>query len=174
MSSPLKKARIVDASQEIKDQLRILGNGIPFDRINNPLFDEFHRNRGKNFLWKNFFYFFFIFILRYFIFARIPSLCRFSVLKSNLKNTGQGFVQKSESNWFNGDLRSHAPRRPVVLLQKESKLVNSLSDSEFQLALSNALRYFPQEFHSKLAPEFAQELVQSFSVLFALLLLLLF
>ena len=28
----------------------------------------------------------------------------------------------------------------------------------FQLAVSNALRYFPQRFHSELATEFAQEL----------------
>ena len=33
-----------------------------------------------------------------------------------------------------------------------------LSDISLQLALKNALRYFPKETHAELAPEFAQEL----------------
>eukprot|EP01118_Nematostelium_gracile_P020238 TRINITY_DN9767_c0_g1_i1.p2 TRINITY_DN9767_c0_g1~~TRINITY_DN9767_c0_g1_i1.p2 ORF type:complete len:139 (-),score=28.19 TRINITY_DN9767_c0_g1_i1:651-1013(-) len=41
----------------------------------------------------------------------------------------------------------HAIKRPINLNAKETKL-----------ALQNALRYFPKEFHSELAPEFANEL----------------
>ncbi|MFT3886458.1 MAG: urocanate hydratase [Flavobacteriales bacterium] len=42
---------------------------------------------------------------------------------------------------------SHAPKRKDILTPDEKKL-----------ALRNALRYFPQEHHATLAPEFAQEL----------------
>ncbi len=42
---------------------------------------------------------------------------------------------------------SRAPERPMLL-----------SDDEKRLALANALRYFPPEMHTELAPEFAQEL----------------
>jgi urocanate hydratase len=42
---------------------------------------------------------------------------------------------------------SHAPRRKDIL-----------SSSEKELALRNALRYFPSDLHAELAPEFAQEL----------------
>jgi len=42
---------------------------------------------------------------------------------------------------------SHAPKRPQVL-----------SDTERRLALENALRYFPKEWHSTLASEFLEEL----------------
>ncbi|MCM1292373.1 MAG: urocanate hydratase [Bacteroides sp.] len=42
---------------------------------------------------------------------------------------------------------NHAPRRKDIL-----------SDDEKHLALRNALRYFPAELHSRLAPEFAREL----------------
>lgn len=42
---------------------------------------------------------------------------------------------------------SHAPKRKDVLSAEEKKL-----------ALKNALRYFPKEFHKELAPEFAREL----------------
>ncbi|MCD4776958.1 MAG: urocanate hydratase [Candidatus Aegiribacteria sp.] len=42
---------------------------------------------------------------------------------------------------------NHAPARPDVLTTDEKKL-----------ALKNALRYFPKEWHSELAPEFAAEL----------------
>ncbi|MGM9740167.1 MAG: urocanate hydratase [Candidatus Cryptobacteroides sp.] len=42
---------------------------------------------------------------------------------------------------------NHAPRRKDIL-----------SDSEKELALKNALRYFPESQHSTLAPEFAREL----------------
>lgn len=42
---------------------------------------------------------------------------------------------------------NHAPKRK-----------DSLSPSEKQLAVRNALRYFPKKWHSELAPEFAQEL----------------
>lgn len=42
---------------------------------------------------------------------------------------------------------NHAPKRKEILTPKEK-----------QLALRNALRYFPQEQHAELAPEFAKEL----------------
>ena len=42
---------------------------------------------------------------------------------------------------------SRAPRRAL-----------SLTDEERRLALANALRYFPREWHGDLAPEFAAEL----------------
>ena len=42
---------------------------------------------------------------------------------------------------------NHAPRRKDILIHEEK-----------QLALRNALRYFPRKLHAKLAPEFAQEL----------------
>lgn len=44
---------------------------------------------------------------------------------------------------------NHAPKRKEILTEEEKKL-----------AIRNALRYFPKELHSKLAPEFAQELKQ--------------
>jgi urocanate hydratase len=44
---------------------------------------------------------------------------------------------------------SRAPRRPMLL-----------SDNEKELALHNALRYFPAEWHAQLAPEFAAELAE--------------
>ena len=44
---------------------------------------------------------------------------------------------------------SHAPVRKDILTQEEKKL-----------ALANALRYFPEEQHTELAPEFARELKQ--------------
>ena len=43
----------------------------------------------------------------------------------------------------------HAPSRPQVL-----------DNSEMRLAIQNALRYFPTEWHEELAPEFLNELVQ--------------
>ena len=42
---------------------------------------------------------------------------------------------------------SHAPKRKDILSSKEKKL-----------AIENALRYFPDAFHSELAPEFYNEL----------------
>lgn len=44
---------------------------------------------------------------------------------------------------------SHAPRRPL-----------NLTPAERELALRNALRYFPPRLHDRLAPEFARELRQ--------------
>jgi urocanate hydratase len=44
---------------------------------------------------------------------------------------------------------NHAPARPQVLNAKEK-----------ELALKNALRYFPSEMHAELAPEFAKELAK--------------
>ena len=41
----------------------------------------------------------------------------------------------------------HAPKRPVTLTKEE-----------FALAIKNALRYFPKEYHAKLGKEFAEEL----------------
>ncbi|GMH92195.1 hypothetical protein TrVE_jg8985 [Triparma verrucosa] len=41
----------------------------------------------------------------------------------------------------------HAPKRPSVL-----------SEDEFKLAVQNALRYFPAEYHEQLMPEFVDEL----------------
>ncbi|MEO7176949.1 MAG: urocanate hydratase [Saprospiraceae bacterium] len=46
---------------------------------------------------------------------------------------------------------SHAPKRSIE---------GVLSKAEKQLAVENALRYFPKESHAILAPEFAQELTQ--------------
>jgi len=45
------------------------------------------------------------------------------------------------------DTLSHAPKRKDILTEEEKKL-----------AIRNALRYFPKEQHSTLAPEFAEEL----------------
>ncbi len=54
-------------------------------------------------------------------------------------------VLPSVRSW--DDTVSHPPKRKDILNLSEKKL-----------ALKNALRYFPEKFHSKLAPEFAQEL----------------
>lgn len=51
-----------------------------------------------------------------------------------------------ENNRFNPEI-SHAPVRKKILSKKEEKL-----------ALKNALRYFPEHLHEKLAPEFYDEL----------------
>ena len=42
---------------------------------------------------------------------------------------------------------NHAPKRKDILTKKEK-----------QLAIRNALRYFPESWHATLAPEFAEEL----------------
>ena len=47
------------------------------------------------------------------------------------------------------DSLDHAPSRPINLTSKQKRL-----------ALRNALRYFPSEWHAELAPEFASELVE--------------
>ena len=44
---------------------------------------------------------------------------------------------------------NHAPKRKDILTPEEKRL-----------ALRNALRYFPEELHAELAPEFAEELKQ--------------
>lgn len=46
-------------------------------------------------------------------------------------------------------LVNHAPKRKNILSEKEEKL-----------ALKNALRYFPVNMHTELAPEFLNELKQ--------------
>ena len=43
---------------------------------------------------------------------------------------------------------NHAPKRKQILSKVETRL-----------ALENALRYFPKQFHAELAPEFLQELI---------------
>lgn len=58
-----------------------------------------------------------------------------------------GIPEKLPSAPPSGDDISHAPPRPQVLSKKE-----------MELALSNALRYFPEEQHLVLAQEFADEL----------------
>lgn len=45
----------------------------------------------------------------------------------------------------------NVPQAPV-------RSIEFLSKKEFQLAVSNALRYFPKHLHEQLAPEFAEEL----------------
>ena len=49
---------------------------------------------------------------------------------------------------------NHAPKRKEILSTEEKKL-----------AIRNALRYFPKSFHSELAPEFMEELNNSFCYL---------
>ncbi len=49
---------------------------------------------------------------------------------------------------------NHAPKRKDILTSEEK-----------QLALRNALRYFPQKMHEALAPEFAQELADHYVVM---------
>ena len=65
---------------------------------------------------------------------------------------------------FQADIRAGIPR---VLPQKQvydstinhaPKRTDILSEEEKMLALRNALRYFPEEMHAELLPEFAQEL----------------
>ena len=60
---------------------------------------------------------------------------------------------------------SHAPPRTPALTRGEKKVWPSCYWSnnymvKLQLALKNALRYFPASLHSTLAPEFAEELKQ--------------
>ncbi|MEM9527446.1 MAG: urocanate hydratase, partial [Bacteroidota bacterium] len=51
------------------------------------------------------------------------------------------------------------PRREVPTdINRAPRRKDSLSPTEKELALRNALRYFPAEWHQELAPEFAQEL----------------
>lgn len=63
---------------------------------------------------------------------------------------------------------SHAPVRTPLLSQDEKKvglLLSFIATCDYtsyvflQLALRNALRYFPPRLHSTLAPEFAKELL---------------
>lgn len=49
------------------------------------------------------------------------------------------------------ELEDGVPQAPV-------RSVEMLSKEEFQLAVSNALRYFPSHLHETLAPEFSKEL----------------
>ncbi|MBU2512655.1 urocanate hydratase [bacterium] len=62
---------------------------------------------------------------------------------------GKIFKKLPDYPGFEKDIR-RAPKRQLTL-----------SDSELKLALKNALRYVPEEWHSELAPEFAQELIQT-------------
>ena len=55
-------------------------------------------------------------------------------------------AQLPEARPYDPDI-NHAPRRKDIL-----------TDEEKELALKNALRYFPPELHPQLAPEFAEEL----------------
>ena len=48
------------------------------------------------------------------------------------------------------EFQEHIRRAP----KRESKLTNA----DIKLALKNALRYIPEEYHEKLAPEFLDEL----------------
>lgn len=43
-------------------------------------------------------------------------------------------------------------------IRRAPKRIVKLSDHDIELALRNALRYIPEEFHEMLAPEFLQEL----------------
>lgn len=49
------------------------------------------------------------------------------------------------------EFQEHIRRAP----KRESKLTNA----DIKLALKNALRYIPEEYHEKLAPEFLDELL---------------
>ena len=51
-----------------------------------------------------------------------------------------------------------APKTPSKDVSHAPVRKDTLSDEEKELALKNALRYFPAEHHAVLAPEFAQEL----------------
>jgi len=59
----------------------------------------------------------------------------------------QGLAEKLPAKRTYSSDVNHAPKRKDVLNKKEK-----------QLALRNALRYFPSEWHQELAQEFAQEL----------------
>jgi urocanate hydratase len=59
----------------------------------------------------------------------------------------QGIPDKMPPEYIYDDKVSHAPKRKNILSQAEKKL-----------ALRNALRYFPEEWHKDLAIEFANEL----------------
>ncbi len=50
--------------------------------------------------------------------------------------------------------------RDLKMQHAPIRSINSLSNEERRLALANALRYFPKEWHATLAPEFAEELLQ--------------
>lgn len=63
-----------------------------------------------------------------------------SLIKAGIPTTLPDAKKRSE-------ILSHAPKRKVILNKKET-----------QLALKNALRYFPPHFHSTLAKEFLDEL----------------
>ena len=56
-------------------------------------------------------------------------------------------VSRGSGHSANSSGNTHAPKRKDIL-SKEEKV----------LAIRNALRYFPQEWHAELAPEFAAEL----------------
>ncbi|MBW1751580.1 MAG: urocanate hydratase [Deltaproteobacteria bacterium] len=55
------------------------------------------------------------------------------------------------------------PKRPefVAGVRRASKRKFALSPQETQLALKNALRYIPEKWHKKLAPEFLNELIKT-------------
>ncbi|MEC9209601.1 MAG: urocanate hydratase, partial [Bacteroidota bacterium] len=67
---------------------------------------------------------------------------------TNLKQSIlQGIPDKIPAKKERNPNISHAPHRKDILNQEEK-----------QLAIRNALRYFPKHMHATLAPEFAQEL----------------
>ncbi len=51
------------------------------------------------------------------------------------------------------------PGRDPKMQHAPIRSIDSLNSDERRLALANALRYFPKEWHATLAPEFAQELM---------------
>jgi urocanate hydratase len=60
-----------------------------------------------------------------------------------------------------GDILTSLPDDPIFIegMRRAPKRSLNLSDSDIRLALSNALRYIPEKWHSILAPEFMDELM---------------
>ena len=59
---------------------------------------------------------------------------------------------------LDGPLPSMGEFDPSV--RRAPKRESDLSESDVKLALRNALRYIPEEYHAELAPEFYQELME--------------
>jgi len=69
-------------------------------------------------------------------------------IKKSFSSYPEMLLQLPENNRYDKNL-SHAPVRKKILSKEEEKL-----------ALKNALRYFPEELHATLAPEFYEELLR--------------
>lgn len=89
--------------------------------------------------------------------------CQLSILRCQLKN------KEDKNMWTNKKIEESMeikldkfiPKMPEFdkMIRRAPKREFTLTKSETEIALKNALRYIPEEFHDEIAPEFMEELM---------------